>query len=196
MCIRDSDCLIHPNVTIRDHCEIGDRVVVQSGSVIGSEPFYYNAKPGRALRYRRMESCGRVLLHDDVEVGAGCTVDRGVTSDTVIGAGTKLDNMVHVGHDTVIGRNCLIAAQVAIAGAVEIGDDVVLWGQVGVNKTLRIGDGAVVLAQSGVPADLAAGGVYFGTPAIDAMEKKRELVWIRRIASLWERVGRIDRGER
>jgi len=186
------DCVIHPNVTIADGCVIGDRVVVQSGSVIGSEPFYYNTRKDREAWYVRMESCGRVVLDDDVEVGAGCTVDRGVTHDTRIGRGTKLDNQVHVGHDTVVGRNCLLAAQVGIAGAVELGDGVVLWGQVGVSKTLRIGDGAVVLAQSGVPSSLEGGRAYFGTPAVDAREKRRELVWVKRIAELWERVSGLE----
>jgi UDP-3-O-[3-hydroxymyristoyl] glucosamine N-acyltransferase len=96
--------------------------------------------------------------------------------------------MVHVGHDTIIGRNCLFAAQVGIAGAVTIGDGVILWGQVGVSKTLSIGDNAVVLAQSGVPASLEAGKVYFGSPAEEASLKKRELVWIKRIPEMWEKL--------
>lgn len=186
------DCVIHPNVTIGDRCVIGDRVVIQSGTVIGSEPFYYNTRKDRESWYRRMESCGRVVIEDDVEIGAGCTIDRGVTHDTRIGQGTKMDNMVHVGHDTVIGRNCLLAAQVGIAGAVEVGDGAVLWGQVGVSKTLSIGAGAVVMAQSGVPSSLEGGRSYFGTPAVDAREKRRELVWVKRIAELWERVARLE----
>jgi UDP-3-O-[3-hydroxymyristoyl] glucosamine N-acyltransferase len=186
------DCIIHPNVTIGDRCLIGDRVVVQSGTVIGSEPFYYNTRKDRDAWYRRMESCGRVVVEDDVEIGAGCTIDRGVTHDTRIGRGTKMDNMVHIGHDTVIGRNCLLAAQVGIAGAVEVGDGAVLWGQVGVSKTLSIGAGAVVMAQSGVPSSLEGGRSYFGTPAVDAREKRRELVWVKRIAELWDRVARLE----
>lgn len=188
------DCMIQQGVIVRDHCVIGDRVVIQAGTVIGSEPFYYNAKKDREAWYRRMESCGRVVVEDDVEIGANCTIDRGVTHDTRIGAGTKMDNLVHVGHDTVIGRNCLIAAQVGIAGAVEVGEGVVLWGQVGVSKTLRIGSNAVVLAQSGVPSDLAGGETYFGTPAIDARAKRREIVWVRRIQELWDRVSRLESG--
>jgi UDP-3-O-[3-hydroxymyristoyl] glucosamine N-acyltransferase len=135
-----------------------------------------------------MESCGRVVIGDYAEIGAACTIDRGVTHDTVIGAGSKLDNQIHVGHDTQIGKNCLFAAQVGIAGAVEIGNGVILWGQVGVSKTLRIGDNAVVLAQSGVPSSLAGGKTYFGTPVEDALQKKRELVWIKRIPELWAKV--------
>lgn len=182
------NCVIHPNVTILDHCQLGDGVVIQAGTVIGSDAFYYNKKTDRPLHYRRMKSCGRVLLEDQVEIGAGCTIDRGVTSDTIIGAGTKLDNQVHIGHDCVIGRNCLFAAQVAIAGAVYVEDRVILWGQVGVSKTLTIGKDVVVLAQSGVVGDLESGKTYFGTPAVPAIEKKRELVWIKRIPALWEKI--------
>ena len=182
------DCVIHPNVTIQDHCVIGDHVVIQPGTVIGSDAFYYNTKKDREVWYRRMESCGRVVIHDHVEIGAGCTIDRGVTHDTVIGQGSKLDNMVHIGHDTIIGKNCLIAAQVGIAGAVELEDGVILWGQVGVSKTLRIGKNAVIMAQSGVPGDVEGGKTYWGTPISDSMEKRRELIWIRRIPQIWEKV--------
>ncbi|HEX3933941.1 MAG TPA: UDP-3-O-(3-hydroxymyristoyl)glucosamine N-acyltransferase [Puia sp.] len=182
------NCVIHPNVTILDHCVIGDNVIIQAGTVIGSDAFYYNTKKDRAVWYKKMESCGRVVIEDDVEIGAGCTLDRGVSGDTVVGRGTKLDNMIHIGHDTVTGKNCLFAAQVGIAGAVEIGNGVILWGQVGVNKTLTVGDNVVVLAQSGVPGDLEAGKIYFGTPAEDANTKKRELVWVKRIPELWKKV--------
>ena len=179
------NCVIHPNVTILDHCILGDHVIIQAGTVIGSDAFYYNGKKDRDLWYRKMESCGRVIIEDHVEIGAGCTIDRGVTHDTVIGAGSKLDNQIHIGHDTVTGKNCLFAAQVGIAGVVNIGNGVILWGQVGVSKTLSIGDNVVVLAQSGVPGNLEAGKIYLGTPTDEASVKKRELVWIKRIPELW-----------
>jgi UDP-3-O-[3-hydroxymyristoyl] glucosamine N-acyltransferase len=181
-------CVVHPNVTIMDHCVLGDHVIIQAGSVIGSDAFYYNSKKARDVWYRKMESCGRVVIEDFVEIGAGCTVDRGVTSDTRIGRGTKIDNLVHIGHDTVIGMNCLIAGQVGIAGATNIGNGVTLWGQVGVSKTLTIGDNAVVNAQSGVPSSLEGGKVYFGSPAEDAKHKMRELIWVKRIPELWKKV--------
>jgi UDP-3-O-[3-hydroxymyristoyl] glucosamine N-acyltransferase len=181
-------CIIHPNVTILDHCILGDRVIVQAGTVIGSDAFYYNSKKDRAVWYRKMESCGRVVIEDDVEIGAGCTIDRGVSHDTLIGKGTKMDNMIHIGHDTVTGKNCLFAAQVGIAGVVNVGNGVILWGQAGINKTLTIGDNAVVLAQSGIPGDLEAGKVYFGSPAEEAGIRKRELIWIKRIPELWKKV--------
>ena len=180
--------IIYPNVVIMDHCTIGDNVIIQSGSVIGSDAFYYNKKTNRDVHYKKMTSCGRVLIENDAEVGANCTIDRGVSGDTVIGAGTKLDNMVHIGHDTIVGKNCLFAAQVAIAGATTIEDGVILWGQVGVNKTLTIGKEAEVYAQSGVGGTLEAGKKYFGSPAEDAMSKKKELVWVKRIPLLWEKV--------
>ncbi|HEX2848644.1 MAG TPA: UDP-3-O-(3-hydroxymyristoyl)glucosamine N-acyltransferase [Chitinophagaceae bacterium] len=182
------DCVIHPNVTIMDHCIIGDEVVIQAGAVIGSDAFYYNKKTNRDIHYKRMLSAGRVVIENGVEIGAGCTIDRGVSGDTLIGAGTKMDNLVHIGHDTVVGKNCLFAAQVGIAGATVIEDNVILWGQVGVSKTLTIGKDAVVLAQSGVPSSLAGGKTYFGYPAEDASLKRRELVWIKRIPELWQKI--------
>lgn len=180
--------VIHPNVVIMDHCVIGDDVIIQSGTVIGSDAFYYNKKVNRDIHYKKMLSGGRVVIQDSVEIGANCTIDRGVSGDTVIGAGTKMDNLVHIGHDTVVGRNCLFAAQVGIAGATTIEDNVILWGQVGVSKTLTIGKGAEVYAQSGVPASLEGGKKYFGSPAEDALLKKKELVWMKRIPALWEKV--------
>ncbi len=183
-----SDCVIHANAVIGGDAVIGDRVVIQAGTVIGSDAFYYNKRPNRALPFQRMLSGGRVVIEDEVEIGANCTIDRGVSHDTFIGAGTKIDNLVHIGHDTRIGRNCLLAAQVGIAGATIIEDGVTLWGQVGVSKTLTIGAGAVVLAQTGVPSSLAGGKVYFGYPAEEASLKKRELVWIKRIPEIWEKL--------
>jgi UDP-3-O-[3-hydroxymyristoyl] glucosamine N-acyltransferase len=182
------NCIIHPNVTILDHCILGDEVVVQAGTVIGSDAFYYNKKTNRPIHYKRMASCGRVLIEDGVEIGANCTIDRGVTHDTILGAGTKLDNLVHIGHDTVVGKNCLFAAQVAVAGAVKIEDNVILWGQVGVNKSLTIGKDAVGLGPSGVVATIEGAKTYFGTPAEDARNKRRELVWVKRIPLLWEKI--------
>ena len=182
------NCIIHPNVTIMDHCIIGNNVIVQAGTVIGSDAFYYNSKKDRELWYKKMPSCGRVIIEDDVEIGAGCTIDRGVSHDSIIGRGTKMDNMIHIGHDTVTGKNCLIAAQVGIAGVVTLEDGVTLWGQVGVSKTLTIGANATIYAQSGVGKDTEGGKVYFGSPIEDAKEKMKELVWVKRIPELWEKV--------
>lgn len=184
--------VIHPNVTLYDHVQIGERVEIHSGTVVGSDAFYFNTRKNRAAWYKKMQSCGRVLIEADVEIGAGCTIDRGVTHDTIIGSGTKLDNQVHIGHDTVIGKNCLLAAQVGVAGAVEIKDGAILWGQVGVSKTLTIGENAVVLAQTGVPSSLEGNKTYFGYPAEDASVKRRELVWVKRIPEIWDRLKNIE----
>jgi len=183
-----SNCLIHPNVTIYDHTVIGDNVIIHAGSVIGADAFYFKRRKDREKQYDKMESCGRVVIHDDVEIGACTTIDKGVSGDTIIGAGTKLDNHIHIGHGAVIGKNCLFAAQVGIGGKAIIEDEVILWGQVGVSKDLTIGKGAVLMAQSGVPASLEGGKSYFGSPAGDARPKMRELAWIKRIPELWEKV--------
>lgn len=190
-----SNCIIYPHVSILDHCVIGNNVIIQSGTIIGSDAFYYNTKKEREVWYKKMLSCGRVVIEDDVEIGAGCTIDRGVTHDTVIGRGTKMDNLIQVGHDTVIGKNCLFAAQVGIAGGTTIGDGVVLWGQVGVSKTLSIGDNAVVYAQSGIPHSLEGGKTYFGSPAEESKQKMKELVWIKRIPELWKRITEDDKSK-
>jgi UDP-3-O-[3-hydroxymyristoyl] glucosamine N-acyltransferase len=182
------NCIIHPNVTILDHCIVGDDVIIQAGTVIGSDAFYYNKKTNRDIHYKKMNSCGRVVIENGVEIGANCTIDRGVSADTIIGAGTKMDNLVHIGHDTVVGKNCLFAGQVGIAGASTIEDNVILWGQVGVSKTLTIGKDAVIYAQSGVKDTIPGGKVYFGSPVEDAREKMKEFVWIKRIPQLWEKV--------
>jgi UDP-3-O-[3-hydroxymyristoyl] glucosamine N-acyltransferase len=181
------NCLIHPNVTIYDHTIIGDDVVIHAGTVIGSDAFYFKRRPEG---YDKMVSCGRVIIGDRVEIGASCTIDKGVSGDTVIGDGTKMDNMIHVGHDTVIGKNCLFAAQVGIAGVVTIEDDVILWGQVGVQKDLTIGKGAVVLGQSGVPKSIEGGKTYFGSPIQEAREKMKELAFVKLLPEIIEKLKR------
>jgi UDP-3-O-[3-hydroxymyristoyl] glucosamine N-acyltransferase len=179
------NCVLHSNVSVYDHTVIGDDVIIHANTVIGADAFYFKRKPDG---YDKMYSCGRVVIHDRVEIGASCTIDKGVSGDTVIGSGTKLDNQVHVGHDTVIGRNCLFAAQVGIAGVVTIEDDVILWGQVGVQKDLTIGKGAVVLGQSGVPKSLEGGKTYFGSPTQDAREKMKELAFIKSLPKIIEKL--------
>jgi UDP-3-O-[3-hydroxymyristoyl] glucosamine N-acyltransferase len=187
-----NDCIIHPNVTIYDDCIIGKNTVIHSGTVIGSDAFYFNTKKNRDVWYKKMQSCGRVLIEDNVEIGAGCTIDRGVSADTTIGAGSKLDNMIHIGHDVVIGKNCLIAAQVGIAGCTVIGNGVTIWGQAGINKTLSVGDNATILAQSGLGENVEAGQIYFGSPAAPALQKQKELIWIKRIPEIWQKLMQIS----
>ncbi|MDR1877519.1 MAG: UDP-3-O-(3-hydroxymyristoyl)glucosamine N-acyltransferase [Flavobacteriaceae bacterium] len=173
------NCLIFPNVTIHDHTEIGDKVIIQSGTVIGGDAFYYK---NRGEYYDRLKSVGNVKIEDDVEIGSNCTIDRGVTGTTIIGEGSKLDNLIQVGHDTVIGKKCLIAAQVGIAGCCNIEDEVTIWGQVGLASSLTIGKQAVILAKSGVSKNLEGGKTYFGSPADEAKKMLRELATLKKLA--------------
>lgn len=182
------NCLIHPNVTIYDHTEIGDNVIIHAGTVLGADAFYFKRRKERDIQYDKLESCGRVIIGNHVEIGAGCTIDKGVSGDTIIGDGTKLDNHIHIGHGAVIGRNCLFAAQVGIGGKAIIEDEVILWGQVGVSKDLVIGKGAVVNAQSGVPSSIEGGQAYFGSPVAPAKEKMKEFFWIKQIPEIWKRL--------
>ena len=182
------NCLIQSNVVIHDHCVLGDNVVVQAGTVIGSDAFYYKKRPEG---FDRLLSGGRVILEDSVELGALCTIDRGVSGDTRIGRGSKLDNQVHVGHDTVIGERCLIASQTGIAGCVVIEDEVTLWGQVGVTSAIRIGKGAVVSAQSGVSKSLDGKKSYYGSPAEEARTRMKELAALRQLPALADRMKKL-----
>ena len=182
------NCVIYPNVTLLPDTIIGDEVIIQAGTVIGSDAFYYNTKKNRPAWYKKMPSCGRVIIEDKVEIGANCTIDKGVSGDTIIGMGTKMDNMVHIGHDTQIEANCLFAAQVGVAGGVKIKSGVTLWGQVGVGKTLTIGENATLLGRAGVVGSLEGNKVYMGFPAEEAGIKRRELVWIKRIPEIWKKM--------
>ncbi len=172
------NCVIHPNVTIYDYCVIGDNVVIHSGSVIGADAYYFQR---RAEGYMKFESFGRVVIEDDVEIGALCSIDKGVTSDTTIRKGTKMDNHCQVGHDSYIGCNCLIGSHAAIAGVTRIEDDVILWGRVCINKDLVIGEGAVVLATSAVDKNVEPGKAVFGVPAQDVRRQWREQAAMRKL---------------
>ncbi len=166
------ECLIHANVSIGDNCVVGNNVIIHAGTRIGGDGFYYKK---RAEGYDKLKSVGNVVIEDDVEIGANCTIDRGVTASTIIGAGTKLDNLIQIGHDTIIGKRCLFASQVGVAGCVIVEDDVTLWGQVGVKSGITIHKGAVVMAQSGVGHDLDAGKAYFGSPAEEARKMYKKM---------------------
>lgn len=186
-----NNCIIHPNVSIYDHTVIGNNVEIHSGTVIGSDAFYMNTKKNREVWYKKMQSCGNVVIEDNVEIGANCTIDRGVSDKTKIGKGTKLDNLVHIGHEVIIGENCLIAAQVGIAGGTTLGSGVILWGQVGVNKTIHIGENAVVMGQSGITSSIEGNKSYWGTPIQEFYSKRKELVLIKRLPEIWEKVKRL-----
>jgi len=180
-----SGCVLHANVCIYDHCELGDNVIIHAGTVIGSDAFYYKNRPEG---FDKLKSGGSVIIQDDVEIGALCTIDRGVSGNTTIKKGSKLDNQVHVGHDTTIGEKCLIASQTGVAGCVVIEDEVTLWGQVGVVSAATIGAKTVVLAQSGVANSLDGGKTYFGSPAEEARTKMRQLANVKRIPDILDRL--------
>ncbi|WJJ95458.1 UDP-3-O-(3-hydroxymyristoyl)glucosamine N-acyltransferase [Algibacter luteus] len=175
------NCIIHSNVSIYDDAVIGNNVTIHSGTVLGANAFYYKNRPDG---YDRLKSGGRVVIEDYVDIGASCTIDRGVSGDTIIGEGSKLDNLIQVGHDTVIGKKCLIASQVGIAGCVVIEDEVTLWGQVGTTSGITIGKKAVVQGQSGVTKSIEGGKVYWGTPAQEVRAHLKEMASIKQIPNI------------
>tara|TARA_Y100000385_G_scaffold60147_1_gene58488 strand:+ start:122 stop:1057 length:936 start_codon:yes stop_codon:yes gene_type:complete len=175
------NCLIHANVTIVSDAIVGDNVVIGSGTVLGGDAFYYKNRPEG---YDQLLSCGRVVIEDEVHIGSGCTIDRGVTADTTIGQGSKLDNQIQVGHDTVIGKKCLIASQTGIAGCCIIEDEVTIWGQVGTNSGITIGAKAVILGQTGVTKSVAGNTTYFGTPIQESRASLKEMAALRQLPKL------------
>ena len=174
------NCYIQSRAIIMPYTFIGDNVIVQPSAVLSSDAFYFKKAENKYIKWT---SGGRVVLEDDVQIGSGCTINKGVSGDTVIGKGTKIDCLVHVGHGVVIGKNCLIAAQVGIGGKTIIGDNVTIYGQVGIIQNLIIGDGVTILAKSGVSKNLEAGGTYFGIPASDARSQYRQLATLRSLTS-------------
>jgi UDP-3-O-[3-hydroxymyristoyl] glucosamine N-acyltransferase len=179
------NCVIHPNVTIYRGSHIGDNVIIHANTTIGSDAFYYKKRPEG---FDKLLSCGRVIIHDNVEIGSGCTIDKGVSGDTIIGWGSKLDNQIHIGHGVVLGKNCLIAAQTGIGGKTIIDDDVMIWGQVGIQKDIHIGKGAIILAQSGVTKSIEGGKTYFGSPAAETKKTYRELAALRYLPDLLDQM--------
>ncbi len=179
------DCIISPGVVIYEHTTIGDRVTLHANVVIGADPFYYKK---RATGYDKMIPGGSVVIGDDVEIGAMSTIDRGVSADTRIGRGTKIDNHVQVGHDTILGEDCLICAHVAIAGACVLEDGVTLWGQVGIPSKLRVGKGAVILGQSGLMSSVEGGKTYLGSPAREAKQMLREIALRARLPEIAKKI--------
>jgi UDP-3-O-[3-hydroxymyristoyl] glucosamine N-acyltransferase len=178
-----SGTVIYPGAVILNNSVIGENVIIGPNTVIGSNAFYYKKKEAG---FDRLLTCGNVVIEDQVELGASCTIDAGVTASTIIGYGSKLDNQVHVGHDTIIGKHCLIAANVGIAGCVNIENHVTLWGQVGCASDVTIGEKAVVLAQSGISKSLAGGVTYFGSPAKNIKLVYREMAALRRLPEILE----------
>lgn len=173
-----NNCMIFPNVVIGDRSVIGNNCIIQSGTVLGGDAFYYNKN---AEGYRKMLSVGNVILEDHVEIGVNCSIDRGVTDSTIIKKGSKLDNLIQIGHDTVLGERTLVASGAMIAGCCIIEDDVQIWGQVGMASGKRVGKGAVLLGKTGVNRDLEGGKTYFGSLAEEFREYLKKEVKLKNL---------------
>lgn len=182
--------VLHPHAVVRDGVRLGRRVVVHAGAVIGDDGFGY-VHDGR--RHRKIPQVGTVVVEDDVEIGANSAIDRAMLGETVIGRGTKIDNLVQIAHNVVIGEHCIIVAQVGISGSARLGRGVVLAGQVGVADHLTVGDGVIAEAQTGVATDLEPGARVFGTPALPALESKRALLAARRLPDALKRLAAVER---
>lgn len=183
-------CFFYPNVVIRERCIIGNRVILHPGVVIGADGFGYKSGPAG---HEKIPQVGIVQLDDDVEVGANSTIDRARFGRTWIQAGTKIDNLVQVGHNVEVGRACILVAQCGIAGSTHLGNGVILAGQVGVTGHLRIGDGAIAMAQSGVSKDTAPGAVVMGTPAMDRRAFAKERMLIKQVETLAQQVKELTK---
>ncbi len=179
------NCLIQSNVTIGDNCIVGDNVIIHSGTVLGGDAFYYKKRPEG---FDKLLSGGRVVVKDNVEIGTNNSIDRGVTGDTIIGEGSKLDNLIQIGHDTVIGKNCLLASQIGIAGCVVVEDDVTIWGQVGIRSDVTIAKGTVLMAQCGVSKDTEPNTTYWGTPFGEVRTKLKEYAAIKRLPEIVKKI--------
>jgi len=179
------NCLIHSNVSIYDNAIIGNNVIIHAGTVLGSDAFYYKTRPEG---FDKLKSGGRVVIDNNVEIGANCTIDKGVSGDTFIGEGTKLDNLIQVGHDTIIGKNCLIASQVGIAGCVVIEDNVTVWGQVGMRSGIIVKKGGVLMGKAGITKSTKENTIYTGNPAMEARLKLKEYAALRKLPDIIEKL--------
>ena len=176
-----NNCIIHSNVSVYDDTIIGNNVTIHAGTILGASAFYYKNRPEG---FDQLKSGGRVIIEDNVDIGALCTIDKGVSGDTRIGEGSKLDNQIQIGHDTIIGKKCLIASQTGIAGCCVVEDQVTIWGQVGVKSGVTIAKGTEIYAQSGLGHSTEENKTYFGSPAFEAREKFKEMAYIRKIPEI------------
>jgi UDP-3-O-[3-hydroxymyristoyl] glucosamine N-acyltransferase len=183
------DCVIHANVSIRENCRLGDRVILHCNSVVGADGFGFEMTP---QGHRKIDQVGIVQIDDDVEIGAGTTIDRARFGRTWIGAGTKIDNQVMIGHNCVIGKHCIIVAQCGLSGSSILGDHVTLAAKVGVAGHVRIASGVVVMGASGVTKDLAEPGYYLGFPAAPVQEARRVMAAQRSLPGLLARVKKLE----
>ena len=189
-CKLGEDVVLFPRVTLYSGTELGRRVRIHAGSVIGSDGFGYVFDAGA---HRKVPQVGNVIIGDDVEIGANVTIDRGALGPTVIGRGTKIDNLVQIAHNVQVGENCLVVAQAGVAGSTKLGNYVVLAGQVGIAGHLKIGNQVTVAAQSGVMNDIPDGEKWFGYPAQPDKEVKRQLVAVRRLPDLLKRLAALEK---
>jgi len=182
------DCTIHSNVCIYDNTVIGNNVTIHCGTVLGADAFYYKKRPEK---YDKLLSGGNVVIEDNVDIGALCTIDKGVSDSTRICEGTKLDNQVHIGHDTILGRRCLVASQVGISGCVIIEDFVTIWGQVGIKSDVIIATGTEIYAQSGLGHSTIENKTYFGSPAMEARDKLREMAYLKKLPDIIDKLDKL-----
>jgi UDP-3-O-[3-hydroxymyristoyl] glucosamine N-acyltransferase len=181
-----SDTLLHPNVTIYHGSKLGERCIIHSGTVIGCDGYgFAHTKMGEHIKIYQN---GNVIIEENVEIGANCTIDRGVTGDTTIGEGSKLDNLIQIAHDTIIGKKCLMASLTAVAGCTIIEDEVTIWGQCGIVSGITIGKKAVLMAQSGVSKSIEGGKVYWGSPVTELRDRQKELIAIRKLPELLKKM--------
>lgn len=185
-----NDCVLYPSVTIRENCWIGNKVIIHNGTVIGSDGFGFAPHEGR---YYKIPQVGKVVIEDNVEIGANATIDRATLGETIIRRGVKLDNLVHIAHNCVIGENTVIAAQTGISGSTTVGKNVVIAGQVGLVGHITIGDGVQIGAQSGVSKSIAEGEIYFGYPARPIMKTKRIESIINNLPDLLKRIKTLEK---
>jgi UDP-3-O-[3-hydroxymyristoyl] glucosamine N-acyltransferase len=185
-----ADCVLHAHVSVRERCTLGDRVIVQNGAVVGSDGYgFATAADGTHVK---IPQTAPVVIEDDVEIGANTTVDRPAVGETRIRAGTKIDNLVQIGHGVVLGRHVLLAAQVGIAGSTKVGDRVVLGGQVGVGGHLTLGDDVKAVGQSGITNSVPSGAFVSGYPAIENLEWRRASAVFRRLPEMRKRLRDLE----
>lgn len=184
-----SDCIIYSNVTIRERVKIGNRVIIQAGAVIGSDGFGYILHEGK---HEKIPQIGEVLIEDDVEIGACTTIDRATTGSTVIGRGTKIDNLVQIAHNVKIGKNCIIVAQVGIAGSSKIGDNSMIAGQVGIADHVEIESGTILTAQSGVMPGKLKRGIFSGSPAMPHREWLKANAIFQKLPEIYKKIKELE----
>jgi UDP-3-O-[3-hydroxymyristoyl] glucosamine N-acyltransferase len=189
-CAIGADSQLFPNVVLYSMSQIGQRVRIHAGAIIGADGFGYVFDAGI---HRKVPQVGRVIIHDDVEIGANAAIDRGALGPTVIGRGTKIDNLVQIAHNVVIGENCLVVAQVGIAGSTKVGNYTTLAGQVGIAGHLKIGNKVIVAAQSGVMNDIPDGAKWLGAPAQPDRQAKRQMIALQQLPDLLRRVTELEK---